>query len=468
MLESLRRRWHSSLVTLNVLATNYSPLILGGLIALTTFQKLTLILHTDGGGDLLGADIPKSMMLIAGQNPYTSNPWASPYPPFLLAVVGGIIRLTSGNTILAADTIGLISRNVRMTGLAADVVVALLVFVTLRARGVSGLSALVPPALFLALPSISLSPYYWFNSDVLGYPILAASVLAMVVRRYFLGSVLLATATIFKIHPILAIPLVLVWLIKQRGIRKTLPAIITTVSILSLGLALPATLPGYLESVVGFNLSSGFGGGTSSFTMMNLFYGVFPSAFHVSLSTTVENQVWLVATGALFAAAFGFVWSRARELNPVDIVAVGLLVWLIPLRQIYTHYLVWAIVPLLMRGRLRQTLTVGSLLELANTMSSWSWNLPPDPFPVLATAAGFFVTSLVYLSVSATSLAFIMREIGARQRASNKLPEKLAFLERYPIPTIASSAREVARRNFPLSAGFAEPVLAKKKEFWRA
>jgi len=438
MLESLRPRWHSSLAALNVLATAYSPLILGGLIALTTFQKLSLILHTDGGGDLLGADIPKSMMLIAGQNPYTSNPWASPYPPFLLAVVGGIIRLTSGNTILTPDTIGLISRHVRMTGLVADTVVALLVFVTLRGRGVSGLSALVPPALFLALPSISLSPYYWFNSDVLGYPILAASILALVVKRYFLGSVLLVTATIFKIHPILAIPLVLVWLVKRRGIAKTLPTIITTVSILSLGLALPALLPGYLESVLGFNLSSGFGAGTSSFTMMNLLYAILPSVLHLSLPTTVENQVWLAATAALFAAALGIVWSRARELNPVDIVAIGLLVWLIPLRQIYTHYLVWAIVPVLMRGRLRQTLIVGSLLELANTMSSWSWDLPPDPFPVLATAYGF-VTSLVYFSVSVTALFFVLREMGARQQPNNQDADSPLLLERYPIPIIRST-----------------------------
>src|SRR5438445_1129693 len=166
MLESLRPRGHSSLTTLDVLATTYSPLILGGLIALTAFQKLALILRTDGGGDLLGADIPKSMMLIAGQNPYTSNPWASPYPPFLLALVGSIIRITSGNILLAPDTIGLISRNVRIAGLVADAIVALLIFVTLQTRGFSGLTAVVPSAIFLALPSISLSPYYWFNSDV--------------------------------------------------------------------------------------------------------------------------------------------------------------------------------------------------------------------------------------------------------------------------------------------------------------
>src|SRR3989441_213884 len=263
MLASLKPRLHRSHAELDSFADKYAPVILCGLLAATTFQKLSLILHTDGGGDLLGADIPKSMMLIAGQNPYPSNPWASPYPPFLLALVGSIIRVTSGSIMLTPDTIGLISRNVRMTSLVADALVALLVFLTLRAKRVSGLSVLVPPALFLALPSISLSPYYWFNSDVLGYPILAASVLALVVGRYFVGSVLLAIATIFKIHPILAVPLVLVWLVKRRGIAKTFPTIITTGSILSFGLVAPAILPGYLGSVLGFNLSSGFGGGTS-------------------------------------------------------------------------------------------------------------------------------------------------------------------------------------------------------------
>src|SRR5712691_925634 len=438
MLESLKQLWHGSFATLDGLVDKYSPLILGGLLALTTLQKLTLILRTDGGGDLLGADIPKSVMLIAGQNPYSSNPWASPYPPLLLALLGSIIRITSGTLAFTPETIGLISRNLRMTGLIADAIVALLVFLALRARRVSGLSALVPPAIFLALPSISLSPYYWFNSDVFGYPILAGSVLALILGRYFVGSVLLAIATIFKIHPILAIPLMLVWLVRRYGFQKSLPIVITTGSILSLGLVSPVILPGYLESVLRFNLSSGFGSGTSSFTMMNLLYAVFPSFFHLSLPTIVENQVWLAATASLFVAAVGIVWSRARELNPVDIVALGLLVWLIPLRQIYTHYLVWAVVPFLMRGRLRQTLIVGSLLELANTMSSWSWDLPPDPFPVLSTAYGFFATSLVYLCVSVTALVFIMREIDVRPQLDMRHVNGSMPLERHLVPLIVS------------------------------
>src|SRR5206468_10413879 len=172
------------------------------------------------------ADMPKSMMLIAGQNPYASIPLAAPYPPLLLATVGSIIRVTSGNIMLTPDTIGLISRNVRMAGVLADAIVALLIFLTLRTRSFSGLSALVPSAVFLALPSISLSPYFWFNNDVLGYPILAGSVLALVRGRYFVGSVLLAVGAIFKIHPILAIPLLFVWLVRRRGTLKSLPNII--------------------------------------------------------------------------------------------------------------------------------------------------------------------------------------------------------------------------------------------------
>ena len=250
---------------------------------------------------------------------------------------------------------------------------------------------------------------------------------------------MLAIGTIFKIHPILAIPLLFVWLARRLGTLKSLPIMITTGSILLLGLVVPVILPGYLGSVLGFNLSSGFGGGTSSFTMMNLLYAIFPAVFNFSLPTVVENQVWLAATAALFVAALGIVWSRARELSPIDIVALGLLVWLIPLRQIYTHYLVWAVVPFLMRGRLRQTLVVGSLLEFANTMSSWSWDLPPDPFPVMATAYGFFATSLVYLSVSLTALLFVLRDVRARRQRYSRDVDSAMLLERYPMPIARSS-----------------------------
>ena len=95
----------------------------------------------------------------------------------------------------------------------------------------------------------------------------------------------------------------------------------------------------YLESVLRFNLSSGFVGGTSSFTMMNLLYEVFPPSSN-SPAYSVENQVWLAVNRSPLRLCVRYRLVSSRELNPVDIVAIGLLVWLIPLRQIYAHYLV--------------------------------------------------------------------------------------------------------------------------------
>ena len=436
---NIRHHLQESVHNLDSITAKYAPLFLGAILAVTTYQKWQLTFHTDGGGDLLGADIPKSLMLISGQNPYTSNPWASPYPPLLLVVVGGIIRLTAGPIVLSPDTIGLISRNIRLVGLLADASVALILYLTLRSRGFTGLSSLVPPALFLTLPSISLSPYYWFNTDVFGYPILALAVLAFVKNRYLSGSLLLCTSVIFKVHPILSIPLVLVWLAQKQGLSRSLPAIFSSGLILSVGLVAPVLLPGYLGSFLGFNLSSGFGGGTSSFTMMNLLYATLPSVVNTSLPLAIENQIWLAISVVLFVFALGVVWRRGQSLSLVDVVTIGLLVWLIPLRQIYTHYLVWAIVPFLMRGRLSQTLIVGGLLELANTMSSWSWDLSPDPFPALATPAGFLATSFVYLSVSATALLFTLRTPSISTRTAIRAGYNPSLLQADPIVVVGSN-----------------------------
>lgn len=433
-----REKFRQSLITLDNFAEKYSLLILGAILALTSYQKWILIQHTNGGGDLLGADIPKSMMLIAGQDPYASNPWASPYPPLLLAFVGGIIQITTGSISLTTGNISLISRNIRTVGLVADATVAIVIYLALRARSFSGLSSLVPASIYVTLPSISLSPYYWFNSDVFGYPILAGSVLALMGKRYFLGATLLSLATIFKIHPILTIPLVMLWMVRKRGLSRTIPSILASSSILSLGLVAPVVLPGYMGSILGFNLSSGFGAGTSSFTMMNLLYTTLPATVNVSLPLTIENQIWMAVTAATFVFAFSIVWTQGKIISSADVVSLGILIWLIPLRQIYTHYLVWAAVPFLMRGRLFQTLLMGSLLEFANTMALWSWDLPPDPFPALATPIGFLATSIVYLSVSLTALYFLVRPIGPSKRQFRP-----TFLQeqgdRPPIPIIISA-----------------------------
>ena len=422
----LRRQRHS-LAYAEILLTRASPVIFTVFLALAAAGKYMLVLRSDGGGDLLGADIPKSLILLKGENPYSTQPWAAPYPPFFLVVLGGIIRLTTSNALSGQVPAALISRNIMVAGILADISTAAMIFLTLRARGTSGLQLLVPASIFLLLPSISITPYFFFHSDVFGYTILAGSLLAYEKRRSFLGSLMLGLSAIFKIHPLLAIPLMMVWLVRRDGPRRTVPSIFGASTVTGAGLVAPLFLPGYSGTVFGFNLSTGFGNGTGSFSVMDLFYGVLPSSLHISFDPFALNQLWVLATAALFVAALGYIWVHARTLSSVDVILIGLLVWLIPLRQLYTHYVVWAMVPFLARGRALQSVLAGGLLELANTMAVWSWNIPPNPFPAMNTAYGFFVTSLVYFALNTTALVCAVK---THTRASQPIYEPSSGLER--------------------------------------
>src|SRR5947209_13894351 len=188
---------------INLLLNQASPIILTSLMSLVIFHGYLLIQQSNGGSDLVSADIPKSLILLNGQNPYSTQPWASPYPPLLLLTVSGVIRLTSLFT--SQSSLILISQQIRLLGLFADAAVALIIYLSLRSRTRDALQALIPARLFLALPAISTSPLYFFHSDTFANPILPLATLTLIQHLYFIGTTLLATATILKIHPILAL-----------------------------------------------------------------------------------------------------------------------------------------------------------------------------------------------------------------------------------------------------------------------
>lgn len=394
------------LAELNATLNRISPFLLLLFLVAAFYQKFFFLVRSDGGGDLLYSDIPKSLMFWKGQDPYVVQPYAAPYPPFFMLLLGGIIHATQ---LGVGPSLGLVSLDVRLVGLLADLLVGVLIFLVLRRRGLLGLGVLVPTGLYLGLPSVSWSPYFFWHSDVFGYPILAGALLALSANRLLTGSTLLALSTIFKFHPVLALPLVLVWIARRNGLRNALPSLVSSCGVLFFGMVLPLGLPGYSNAVIGFNVSNGLANGTSSFSIMNLFYGFLPAVEGLNLSLLMINQVWIAVSAALFIPALGRVWSRAGSLDGVDVVLLGLLVWLLPLRELYTHYMVWMIVPFLMRGRLLQSIIVAGLLELANTMAVWSWNIPPNPFPWMTTAYGFFLTSLVYASVSMFAMVMVLK-----------------------------------------------------------
>ena len=391
----------------NFLLTQASPLVLTSLISLVIFHGYILIQQSSGGSDLVSADIPKSLMLLNGQNPYSTQPWASPYPPLLLLTVSGIIQFTS--LFAPQSSLDIISQQIRLLGLFADAAVALIIYRAIRDRTDNALQALIPSSLFLSLPAISTSPLFFFHSDTFGYPIIGLSALALGKNRYSMGTTLLATATIFKIHPILALTLVLVWLVRTQGLHKTLPILATTTTITLLGLILPLAIPGYQQSILGFNLTNQ-GNGTT-LTILNLLNRILPATLQFTPTDLFTNQVWIAATATLYTIILGTVWTKARSLSLIDVVLLGLVAWLIPLKIVYTHYILWAVIPLLMRGRLRQTILVVGLLQFADTLAYWSSSPESGPFPGIVAFYGPVLTSLVIRIVGATALVLVLYEL---------------------------------------------------------
>jgi hypothetical protein len=391
----------------NLLINRCSPVILTTLASLVIFHGYMLIQESNGGSDLVSADIPKSLRLLNGQNPYSNQPWASPYPPLLLLTVSALIRLTG---LFAPETSpDLISQQLRLLGLFADTTVALIIYLAIRTRTNNPLQSLIPACVFLALPAISSSPLYFFHSDTFGYPILALAALTLTRGRYFIGTTLLATATIFKVHPILALPLVILWLARTRGLRKALPSILSSATITSLGLVLPLVIPGYQQSILGFNLTNQ-GNGTT-LTIMSAFSNILPSTLQFTPTEFFTNQVWIATTATLYTIILGTVWTKARILSSTDVVLLGLVTWLIPLRIVYAHYIVWAIIPFLMRGRLKQTIIITGLLQLADTLAYWSSAPGSSPIPEIAVSYGPLLASLVIRIIGATALVFVLNSL---------------------------------------------------------
>src|SRR2546427_9403833 len=395
-------------VRINLLLNQASPVILTSLMSLVIFHGYLLIQQSNGGSDLVSADIPKSLMLLNGQNPYSTQPWASPYPPLLLLTVSGIVRLTS--LFASQSSLDLISQQIRFIGLFADAAVALIIYLTIRTRTNNPLQALIPACLFLALPAVSSSPLYFFHSDTFGYPILALAGLTLAKHRYLTGIILLATATIFKIHPVLSLPLVMIWLIRTQGLLKTLPSLLATTTITSLGLILPLAIPGYQQSILGFNLTNQ-GNGTT-LTIMRLLNTILPQTLQFAPTELFTNQIWIATTATLYSIILGTVWTKARSLSLIDVVLLGLVAWLIPLKIVYIHYIVWAIIPFLMRGRLKQTILITGLLQLADTLTYWSSSPGSSPMPDIVAFYGPVLTSLVIRFIGAAVLVFVLYSLG--------------------------------------------------------
>ncbi len=91
-------------VRLDALLDRWSVPIFIAMLGVATFQKCQLLLTGVRGTDILCCDIPKSLMVLKGPDPYSVSSWASPYPRgFFLVVYDRLVRLTTTSLLRVND-----------------------------------------------------------------------------------------------------------------------------------------------------------------------------------------------------------------------------------------------------------------------------------------------------------------------------------------------------------------------------
>lgn len=384
------------------------PFLLAVLFSGLLYQ-LRVTMVTNGGTDIVVADVPKTLVFLRGENPYLRDQWAAPYPPFYFLVLGSLVWASSLGPDVNFQT-GFWT--LRLELVAAHVLLAAFAYLVLRATGVEGAARLAVPGLFLFLPAFSHIGEAWFHGDVFGVLLVGGSLLLFGRGRWVLGFVLLGLASSFKVHPFLALPLLILWSLRwKKHTFRTVMALLLPFVLLTL---LPLWfLPGYSQALIGFNTSSR---PSWSFTLFVLFYTLLPT-YGLTFSTLLINQVWVLVTALLFAAVAVVTWRYGLFLSAVDVVVLGIAVWLLPLRQMYPFYVLWVLVPFALRGRLRETLLVLAPYEVTSDVTSYlwgqypGWNMSVEPLMIF-----FSLLSTALISISiAGCIIFVWR--GARARA---------------------------------------------------
>ena len=369
------------------------------------FQKLWVIASYDGGTDIL-CDLDKTLMVLRGLNPYSGSAWAAPYPPFYFIVLAGILLVGTGFNVVGSSIAQLVF-TLRCAALIFDLFIGLIIYFTLLKRTGKKVYALLTLGLYLFVPSVSSYLEMWFHGDIFGYFFVALAAFLFVSRHYSLGSLFLGLGVIFKIHPVLTLPLVAIWFYRNRtGFMRNVAILGTTIF---LGLILPAVfVPGCYQVLVGYNTSTT---PIHTFSLFNLFYNILPVFYQVSISLSTINLMWAVSTLALLIIMSGVVWKGYRELELLDVLTVGIVIWLLPLRTVSIHYLLWFIIPFLMRGKFLENVFIISIQGIAALTASFSWlYFAHETQPSANGALTFFGVAVICAICGVLTLYFILRE----------------------------------------------------------
>jgi hypothetical protein len=378
--------------------------------------QFTVTLFTNGGGDLQYAYVPTISSILHGQNPYLSNqPWNTGYPPFFFLLLAGIAFLGS---IGGPLTLAVISGSLRTGLVIGHATLGGLAYLTLRKMKSDLVVRLAVPTLVSFLPSFYQMGEVWFHADVFGLVLLTGAVYMLYQEHWLTGSILLSLSTAFKIHPILTLPLVAIWLFRKGKLSLTL-LIALFLPFLALTVVPLPSLPGYYGTFVEQNITVR---PSWSFSPFIIAYKVIPSLFKIEFSTMLVDQIWILATIALFSFTAGFAWRNPNSLQAADVVCLGVATWLIPLRQLFHYYAFWAIIPFMLRGNLKQTILVLLPFEAACDLAAYAWTVQPD-WVLTQQSIGLLLSvfDMILLVASITTCAFLVLRTGIHEERTREV-----------------------------------------------
>jgi len=328
-------------------------------------------------------------MFIEGSNPYAVDSWAAPYPPFYFIFLSGVLIVSSGFN-LARPTTELIFA-LRLAALFFDIATGLVIYMAFNRKNVGFVKSLAITSLYFI---VSTGCQVWFHGDSFGFFFLALAGFFFVSKRYSLGSLFLGLSVILKIHPALSLLPVAIWFFRRKE-KFSRNMVILGASVL-LGLIIPLMLiPHSFEALIGYNSSTR---PLYTHSLFNVFYTILPVFFQQQVSLSLINTLWITATFSMMAVVSFSVWRSPERFELIDVLVLGLVAWILPLRQVHNFYLIWYTIPFLMRGNLPKSIIMVSLQVIAAFVAPFcwvgftDWSILPTPTSTLC----FFAIAILY------------------------------------------------------------------------
>lgn len=356
-----------------------------GVLVIAILYSLYTLTVTSASFLYENADLYKLSLFTSGISPYSTLPWQAPYPPFyfMLWMLPYLI-ITH-----LAHSIAQIYFGFKLFSLIIVYLITLLVYKGLVKGYGNKFRSIFLSGIFLIFAQDTLRV---LTGDSLGILLLALGAYLFIKKKNLFGILFVTMSVLFKIHPIVGLFLILVAILRNSKKEFYKATLITLSAAVILFIIPMAIISNSLSSFLGFESNA------LQFYTFNVYsatFGIVSNILSVTnpltspLANTIDH-IWLI-TNLVAIILISFVIlkkDRFKNAKLTDTLAIGLLVWLLLLKQTLPYYYVWPLAILVLSNRIKSAvfLIIGNLLGstlfyyaiglLGNT-STINYALPP-------------------------------------------------------------------------------------------